>query len=39
MQAVQVFHTTYLVVLRYGRRHPNSVVLWYGRHRHLVVVV
>jgi hypothetical protein len=28
-RAVQVFHTTYLVVLWYGRRHPNPVVLWY----------
>jgi hypothetical protein len=34
-----VYHTTDLVVLRYGRRHPNPVVLWYRRHRHLLVVV
>jgi hypothetical protein len=34
-----VYHTTDLVVLRYGRRHPNPVVLWYGRRRHLLLVV
>jgi hypothetical protein len=34
-----VFHTTYLVVLRYGQRHPNPVILWYGRRRQLLVVV
>jgi hypothetical protein len=34
-----VFHTTYLVVLRYGRRHHYPVVLCYGRRRHLLVIV
>jgi hypothetical protein len=34
-----VYHTTDVVVLRYGRRHPNPVVLWYGHRRHLLIVV
>jgi hypothetical protein len=38
-RAIQVYHTTNLVILGYGRRHPNPIVLWYGRRRHLLVVI